>query len=152
VMLPKLAVPKVAPGIPKRGVFVKWNDSNRNCTLIRSRIANSLLAEKSQLKNPRCRIMLRPAFPTVYGALLTNAAVLKSCCTVRVVEYGSPTKFGRFTVENVPVLAGLPEEITLNGTPLATVMILPTAHPPAIASNTLGIPEPKRLPFPNGSS
>ena len=45
--IPKLAAPSVVPGSAKFGTVIKLNTSVRNCSLMASRMWNSLNAEKS---------------------------------------------------------------------------------------------------------
>src|SRR5215831_16681962 len=153
VIVPNVAVPSVAPACPNRGVLVNANASNRNWSRSASRNQNSLCAEKSQLKNPRCRSTFRPSLPNTYGGVATKSAALKSMLKLRVNPvYGSPIRLGRLTMLNVPVFAGLPELMTLYGRPLARVTILPTDQPPNAAFTARGSFPPKRRPAPNGSS
>jgi hypothetical protein len=54
---------RFAPGLAKCGVLLKLNASARNCSLQRSRMANSRNMPKSQLTTPGPRIELSAAVP-----------------------------------------------------------------------------------------
>src|SRR6516165_2301916 len=79
---PKLALLKLATGVPHTGVLNALKASARNCTFSLSRIGKSRNKEKSRFRDQLVRSVFRPRFPYVKLAGTANALVLNHCAVV----------------------------------------------------------------------
>src|SRR5262245_4879015 len=98
-------------------------NSARNCTLTRSALLKVLTSEKSQLRKPGPRNMLRPAVPkSPPGCRSTRSTGIGPVVEKLEIDLGSPIRFQRSLNSAVP-LESLLKSTALNGCPPCSVTI-----------------------------
>src|SRR5215813_10916174 len=141
-----------APGLLKCGVLVKLNDSARNWTLYLSLNLNSRKRPKSHWRTPGPRRIFQPAVPKRASVTGLKARGSKYGCPLPCPPSISTFGFTRSARCELPgAFSEVPEEVTLNGLPLYTLIRLLTCQPPTIADTTPPLLN-HRLPLPKGSS
>ena len=117
VMLPKPAVPKLAFGFAKLGVFVMLKHLGPQLQPRRVAERHVLNSDRSMRRCGGPCSVLRPVLPAVLIVWAANAATLNHCSTVGLLSVGSPTRFGR----SVP-------PVLLRAVPLATLYGVPVCQ------------------------
>src|SRR5262245_50618167 len=127
---PKLEFPSVTPGCPSCGVLNRLNASARNSILTLSRFGhrNNRCKDASVETVPGPVRMLRPALPCTYWTGNTKADVSNQRFTDGRSGLPLAIRLGQFTF---PVLALSKLRFSVNGTPLAMVVIAVRLKPPA---------------------